>query len=255
MSRSTHGRMRQVMTVAVALAVAGCAGDEAPDEASEEPDSSAALVMDSSPPAVEAKGGSAAARAGDNSARYESRNTPDGRDGTGQSSAGASAVESSRGGAGGDTAGTIIAMMEATQGHDVDGRVAVIEDGDTVAFDIKLTGVEPGRHGFHVHRNGDCSANASNTGGHLSPDGMPHGGPGDVKHHLGDLGNLEADDNGVIDVRIRHSGTMALTGRNGIEGRALVLHKRADDLETQPAGGAGKKVACGVIRQSSDDAV
>lgn len=241
-----YGIARQIATIAVAFAVAGCSNDEA----SSKPDSSAALVMDSPPPGVEADGENRTAGLGDEAAQYQREGTPAGRDGARDVSGATSAGESDRSVSGGAATGTIVAMMNATQGHSVDGRVAVIEDGSTVVFDIKLTGVEPGRHGFHVHRNGDCSSNASNTGGHFSPDGMRHGGPGDDKHHLGDLGNLKADENGVIDVRIRHSGSMALTGDNGIRGRSLVLHKHADDFDTQPAGDAGEKVACGVIRQS-----
>jgi Cu-Zn family superoxide dismutase len=33
-------------------------------------------------------------------------------------------------------------------------------------------------------------------------------------------------------------------------GTALVIHAKADDLKSDPAGNAGDRIACGVIQQS-----
>ena len=33
-------------------------------------------------------------------------------------------------------------------------------------------------------------------------------------------------------------------------GRTVVIHSGADDFHTQPAGNAGTKIACGVIRRA-----
>ena len=40
---------------------------------------------------------------------------------------------------------------------------------------------------------------------------------------------------------------VSLTGANGIIGRAGIIKSGADDLTSQPAGAAGRRLACGVI--------
>lgn len=240
-----------ILSIAAAIALSGCTNEAAPD--ADQRDGSAASVSASS-----TMGGdrydqeSVPDKSAAKSADYGAQATAARSDGSDLDARSSSSNEYKGGGEGmdGGAPGSIVAMINATRGFDVDGRVLVIQDDGGLVFDIKLTGLAPGRHGFHIHRNGDCSANATKTGGHFAPNGMPHGGPGDDRHHEGDLGNLEANDNGVVDVRIRHAGNMVLAGENGIRGRALVLHKRPDDFETQPAGDAGEKVACGVIPQT-----
>ena len=78
---------------------------------------------------------------------------------------------------------------------------------------------------------------------------MPHGGPEDKKKHLGDLGNIEADRTGRAKVNLL-SETISLSGRNGIVGRSIIIKERADDYKTQPAGGAGARIAFGIIGMS-----
>jgi Cu-Zn family superoxide dismutase len=39
-------------------------------------------------------------------------------------------------------------------------------------------------------------------------------------------------------------------GATDIVGKAVIVHKDADDFKTQPTGNAGARVACGVIRKS-----
>ena len=62
----------------------------------------------------------------------------------------------------------------------------------------EITGLAPGEHGFHVHEKGDCNCpDAACAGGHFNPTGKPHAAPGASERHVGDLGNIEADDSGV----------------------------------------------------------
>ena len=108
-------------------------------------------------------------------------------------------------------------------------------------------GLEPGQHGFHVHEFGDLTdlQKGESAGGHFNPTGMPHGRPDDEERHAGDLGNIEADQNGVANVNIRDS-VLRLNGPQSILGRAIVVHAKADEF-TQPSGDAGDRVALGVI--------
>ena len=36
-------------------------------------------------------------------------------------------------------------------------------------------------------------------------------------------------------------------GPNSVIGRGVIVHEKADDLESQPTGAAGSRVACGVV--------
>ena len=110
-----------------------------------------------------------------------------------------------------------------------------------------VVGVGGGLHGFHVHEFGDCSSpDAMSTGGHFNPTGMPHAAPTAGKRHVGDLGNIEANADGVATLDIIDPA-MTFAGPTSIIGRGLIVHAKADDLKSQPAGAAGDRVACGVI--------
>ena len=72
---------------------------------------------------------------------------------------------------------------------------------------------------------------------------------GTGKHHLGDMDNLRADAQGRANVDIHLKGvTLGGGAATDIAGRALVVHANADDYRSQPAGNAGVRIACGVIR-------
>ncbi len=74
----------------------------------------------------------------------------------------------------------------------------------------------------------------------------PHGGPHDAERHVGDLGNLTADENGKATVKLEDK-MLGLFGPHSIIGRSLIVHAKADDLKSQPAGNAGGRIACAVI--------
>ena len=140
-----------------------------------------------------------------------------------------------------------IAVMHPTKGSSVTGVVAFTQKAGYVEVKGVIKGLTPGLHGFHVHQWGDCSDPAAmSAGGHFDPDGMPHGGPEDKKRHVGDLGNIKADENGDAVIEIQDK-LLALSGEHSIIGRSLIVHAKADDLKSQPSGDAGGRVACGVI--------
>lgn len=115
----------------------------------------------------------------------------------------------------------------------------------------EVGGLRPGGvHAFHIHQTGDCSAaDASSAGGHFNPSGLPHGRAGHGAHHAGDADNLVANARGVAAVDAHFAGVTLGGGRaNDIAGRAVVVHAAPDDYASQPAGNAGARVACGVIR-------
>ena len=148
-----------------------------------------------------------------------------------------------------ETAGAV-AELKPTQASNVRGTVTFTPTTYGVRVAADVTGLSPGDHGFHIHEKGDCSApDGSSAGGHFNPAGMPHGGPRDEKRHVGDLGNLVADDSGKAHYEVVDR-FLTLEGTNSIIGRSVIVHEKVDDLKSQPTGNAGGRVACGVIQRA-----
>lgn len=146
------------------------------------------------------------------------------------------------------------AELMPTQGNETRGTVEFTRDGAALEITANLTGLPAGEHGIHVHENGDCSApDGKSAGEHYAPEGGPHGAPtaGHDQHHLGDLGNIRADDSGAATLST-DDDELQLSGDRGVVGRAVVVHASADDFQTQPDGNSGTPLACGVVRMVSD---
>lgn len=144
---------------------------------------------------------------------------------------------------------TLTAQLQPTEGHEVQGSVTFTELSDGVRVAADITGLTEGEHGFHIHETGDCSApDASSAGGHFAPDSSAHGGPDESAPdaHAGDLGNVTASASGSATYE-EEFDDLTFDGPRGVSGRAVVVHADADDLESQPSGEAGERVACGVI--------
>jgi Cu-Zn family superoxide dismutase len=141
-----------------------------------------------------------------------------------------------------------IAVLHGLGDSHVQGVVTFTAEGAAVV-EVKgeITGLSPGEHAFHVHEFGDCSSpEGMSAGAHFNPENSPHGGQDADHRHVGDLGNIKADDSGkaVIDIKDRK---IKLFGPHSIIGRALIVHAKPDDLKSQPAGNAGGRIACAVI--------
>mmetsp|Transcript_24495 Transcript_24495/g.42126 ORF Transcript_24495/g.42126 Transcript_24495/m.42126 type:complete len:245 (-) Transcript_24495:520-1254(-) len=120
--------------------------------------------------------------------------------------------------------------------------------GAPVLVEASLSGLQPGKHGFHVHASGDISApDATSAGPHFNPSGMQHGDPDGSERHAGDLGNITADKDGNASIARDFTTGIQLSGVQSIIGRAIIVHKEEDDLVTQPTGNAGARVGYGVI--------
>jgi Cu-Zn family superoxide dismutase len=131
--------------------------------------------------------------------------------------------------------------------HKAHGMVVFTRKGEEILVTGEVKGLAPGLHGFHVHEFGDCSApDGMATGGHFNPTGAMHGGPHSKSRHVGDLGNIKADGRGVAVINMTDR-LIKLSGPHSIVGRALIVHAKADDEKSQPAGDAGGRIACGVI--------
>ena len=146
---------------------------------------------------------------------------------------------------------TVIAQCDLQHSDTVKGTILFMQAPGTATL-IKgtITGLEPGEHGFHIHEFGDMSKGCESMGGHYNPDGVDHGNTD--SGHVGDLGNITADDNGQALVNIV-ADRIDLLGDRSVVGRGVVVHKDKDDLgqggdaESLKTGNAGDRLACGVI--------
>ncbi|SEA64704.1 superoxide dismutase, Cu-Zn family [Thalassobacillus cyri] len=99
-----------------------------------------------------------------------------------------------------------------------------------------------GPHGFHIHEKGSCQVGDQKSpfeaaGGHWNPDNQPHG------NHAGDFPVLFSNDG--------FAQMMFFTNRFKIDdilNKTVIIHESPDDYQTQPAGDAGKRLACGIIK-------
>lgn len=143
--------------------------------------------------------------------------------------------------------------LTAATGSSAKGDLTLTAEGYAVLIRGEITGLTPGEeHGFHVHEVGQCSLpDFTSAGAHLNPTSDAHGGPESDAKHLGDLPNAKADENGRATIDVTVDGATLVDkdgGPNQLVGRALVVHAMPDDFKTQPSGGSGARIACGVIR-------
>jgi superoxide dismutase, Cu-Zn family len=141
-----------------------------------------------------------------------------------------------------------IAVLHPTGGNKVSGIVTFTPVANGVQVHAEIAGLTPGKHGFHVHEFGDCSAaDASSAGAHFNPTNQPHAGPDAAARHEGDMGNVEADASGNAKLDyVDHQISLTNDARSAI-GRSVVVHAKPDDLKTQPSGDSGARIGCGVI--------
>lgn len=140
-----------------------------------------------------------------------------------------------------------VTVLKPTQGNVAQGTVTFTQAGDGIRIVVDLDGLTPGRHGFHIHEKGDCSApDAMSAGGHFNPENKQHGAPNSEDSHVGDLGNIEVGEDCVAHYESINK-MISFSGPHSIIGKALVIHENEDDEKSQPSGNSGGRLACGVI--------
>src|SRR5262245_50627446 len=132
------------------------------------------------------------------------------------------------------------------------GEAVLVQQDGAVQIDMTLTGLPKGTHAFHIHETGRCDPPFESAGGHFNPDGKKHGKDNPAGPHAGDLPNLDVPDSGRVKLQLEVKNVSIDGGPNALlggDGSALVIHEGADDYKTDPAGSAGKRLACGVIHR------
>jgi Cu-Zn family superoxide dismutase len=149
------------------------------------------------------------------------------------------------------TAQQAVVVLASASGSRVSGKLTLAPMGDGVHLSGEVGGLPAnGQFGFHVHEKGDCSAaDASSAGGHFNPAATAHGRANAGAHHAGDMDNITSNAAGVANVNVHLRGvTLGGGALNDIADRAVIVHASADDYHSQPAGNAGARVACGLIK-------
>lgn len=145
---------------------------------------------------------------------------------------------------------TATALIEAKSNSAVSGKVIFTENEGIVSMVATLSGLTPGKHAIHIHEKGDCSAaDGSSAGGHWNPTMKDHGAWGHDGFHLGDIGNIDTDENGIGTItKETDLWCIGCADENkNIIGKAIIIHDGVDDMKTQPTGNAGGRVGCGEI--------
>lgn len=131
------------------------------------------------------------------------------------------------------------------------GTAIFYEKKGGVEVTMKVTGLQPGKHGVHIHENGKCEPPGFSTAGsHFNPTSKHHGAGSPGGKHAGDLPNLVVQSDGTAKLTAIAQGATLGTGTGSLlkpGGTALVIHAKPDDEKTDPSGNSGDRIACGVI--------
>ena len=132
------------------------------------------------------------------------------------------------------------------------GNVLLSQDSGSVRILLDVTGLPPGDKAVHIHEVGRCDPPSfESAGGHFNPTRAQHGTSNPRGPHAGDLPDLTVDTAGKghleVSAKLVTLEKKSPASLLDADGRAIVIHERADDTRTDPAGENGARIACGVI--------
>jgi Cu-Zn family superoxide dismutase len=149
------------------------------------------------------------------------------------------------------TAKTKVELKDA-KGDSV-GTATITAANPGVQMELNLMNLAPGEHALHFHQNATCEApDFKSAGPHFNPDGKKHGLENPDGHHAGDMKNFTVGQDGKAKFKTTNKDVTLGSDPHSLftnGGTALVIHAKPDDLKTDPAGNAGDRIACGVIKK------
>lgn len=138
-----------------------------------------------------------------------------------------------------------VAVIKGDESYkDLKGKVSfyrtpyegVLVSAEVSGLPDRRNGMRSGFFAMHIHENGDCSDSFMNVGMHYNPEMKQH------PDHAGDLPPLLSNDGFTWTAFYDERFTIG-----EIVGKALIIHAKRDDFQSQPSGDSGDKIACGKI--------
>jgi Cu-Zn family superoxide dismutase len=150
-----------------------------------------------------------------------------------------------------------VVELKNAKGESV-GKATLAKKGDGVAIKLDVRNLPPGEHAVHVHQMAKCEADPNapqdafkSAGPHFNPGAKKHGLENPEGPHAGDMPNFTVGQDGTAKTTVANPRvTLDESASNSVYaggGTALVIHAKADDMKTDPAGNAGDRIACGLI--------
>lgn len=140
------------------------------------------------------------------------------------------------------------ANLQSPDGKSV-GKAMIESTPHGVLIHVRAEGLSPGPHGIHLHEKGACSPDFKAAGGHINTTGNKHGLRNPDGPEAGDLPNVYAGSEGVAEAEF-FTTLVDFDTIMDDDGSTIMIHAKPDDQMTQPIGGSGDRVACGVIEAS-----
>ena len=131
------------------------------------------------------------------------------------------------------------------------GKATFEQTPTGVLMSVDVAGLPPGGHGIHLHAAGSCTPNFKAATGHINPNKLKHGLRNPEGPDNGDLPNLFAAADGTAKAEFFTTLVSVAGGEMPAlldeDGSAVIIHENPDDHMTQPIGGSGGRIGCGVI--------
>jgi superoxide dismutase, Cu-Zn family len=131
------------------------------------------------------------------------------------------------------------------------GTASLSESQGRVAVVVEVAGLQPGPKALHIHQVGRCeSPSFESAGQHFNPGGAQHGAANPRGPHAGDRPNITIDETGRGRLEVLVERFSIRAGPDSLfdaDGSAIVIHAAPDDMNTDPSGNSGARIACGPL--------